>query len=88
MTVTLQQQLSAVAAAAAGMGGILKPSPAAISGLAPTQPTTGLTLPPTETDPTAASALTFLETSGTLLHPALRNVKAINIGKLREFFFF
>ncbi|XP_058982148.1 uncharacterized protein LOC101888571 isoform X2 [Musca domestica] len=79
MTVTLQQQLSAVAAAAAGMGGILKPSPAAISGLAPTQPTTGLTLPPTETDPTAASALTFLETSGTLLHPALRNVKAINI---------
>ncbi|XP_073846593.1 uncharacterized protein isoform X2 [Musca autumnalis] len=79
MTVTLQQQLSAVAAAAAGMGGILKPTPTAMTGLAPTQPTTGLTLPPTETDPTAASALTFLETSGTLLHPALRNVKAINI---------
>ncbi|XP_075167167.1 uncharacterized protein LOC142239271 [Haematobia irritans] len=79
MTVTLQHQLSAVAAAAAGMGGILKPSPAAVTGLAPTQPSTGLALPPSETDTTAASALTFLETSGTLLHPALRNVKAINI---------
>lgn len=83
MTVTLQHQLSAVAAAAAGMGGILKPSPAAVTSLAPTQPSTGLTLPPSEADPAAGSALTFLETSGTLLHPALRNVKAINIGKLK-----
>ncbi|XP_059226297.1 uncharacterized protein LOC106093636 isoform X1 [Stomoxys calcitrans] len=79
MTVTLQHQLSAVAAAAAGMGGILKPSPAAVTGLAPNQPPTGLALPTSEADTTAASALTFLETSGTLLHPALRNVKAINI---------
>ncbi|XP_037806060.1 protein held out wings [Lucilia sericata] len=75
MAVTLQHQFSA-----AGIGGLLKPTPtvAAVTGLTPAQPTTTLSLP-NEADASATSALTLLDSAGTLLHPALRNIKTINI---------
>lgn len=78
MAVTLQHQFSA-----AGIGGLLKTTPAvaAVAGLTPTQPTNTLTIP-NETDASTATALTLLDSAGTLLHPALRNIKTINIGTL------
>ncbi|XP_065368331.1 KH domain-containing, RNA-binding, signal transduction-associated protein 2 [Calliphora vicina] len=75
MAVTLQHQFSA-----AGIGGLLKPSTAvaAVTGLTPAQPNTTLTLP-NETEASTTSALTLLDSAGTILHPALRNIKTINI---------
>lgn len=77
MAVTLQHQFSA-----AGLGGILKQSPtvAAVTSLTPAQPASTLTIP-NGADTNTASALALLDSTGTLLHPALRNVKTINIGK-------
>lgn len=77
IAVALQHQLTA-----AGMAGILKPSTgvAAVSeGIPTAQTTTALTMP-SEAE-TTASALALLDPPGALLHPALRGVKAINIGK-------
>lgn len=77
MAVTLQQQFSTT-----GIGSLLKPSPtvAAVSGLTTAQPNSALTLP-NEADAGTASALTILDSAGSILHPALRNIKTINIGK-------
>ncbi|KAM7345187.1 uncharacterized protein ACRADG_011585 isoform 2-T2 [Cochliomyia hominivorax] len=77
MAVTLQHQFSA------GIGGLLKPTSnvAAVSGLTPAQPTPTLTLS-NDADGGTASTLTLLDSAGTLLHPALRNIKTINIGKM------
>ncbi|XP_037949704.1 uncharacterized protein LOC119680791 isoform X1 [Teleopsis dalmanni] len=74
MAVALQHQLTA-----AGIGSILKPATGvtAVTGLTPTQPNAGIAIP-TEAD-TTASTLALLDPPGTLLHPALRGVKAINI---------
>ena len=82
MAVTLQHQFSA---AASGIGNLLKPAPAvtAVSGLTTSQPSNSITMP-CETDAGTASALTLLESTGNLLHPALRNIKTINIGKLKN----
>uniref|UniRef100_A0A1B0G9A3 Uncharacterized protein n=1 Tax=Glossina morsitans morsitans TaxID=37546 RepID=A0A1B0G9A3_GLOMM len=81
MAAALQHQLSS---AAASLSGLIKPTPAsmaaAVTGLTTATPavaTAGLTIP-NEAD-TTASTLTFLEPPGTILHPALRNVKTINI---------
>lgn len=79
MAVALQHQLTA-----AGIGGLLKPSPGmgvagAMSGL-PTTQGGSAALQLTGDGEANTSTLTLLEPPGALLHPALRNVKAINIG--------
>ncbi|XP_017090859.2 uncharacterized protein [Drosophila bipectinata] len=79
MAVALQHQLTA-----AGIGGLLKPATgvgATMAGLPTTQASgTALQLPG-DGEGAATSTLTLLEPPGTaLLHPALRNVKTINIG--------
>lgn len=96
MAVALQHQLTAAGLVTAG--GLLKQTGggvAAVTGtLTPTQPPTANTLAmKTEAETNAAAAastLALLEpTTGALLHPALRNVKAINIGKyFKPFCFF
>lgn len=80
MAVALQHQLTA-----AGIGGLLKPATgvgATMAGLPTTQASgTALQLPG-DGEGAATSTLTLLEPPGTaLLHPALRNVKTINIGE-------
>ncbi|KAH8269519.1 hypothetical protein KR018_004750 [Drosophila ironensis] len=80
MAVALQHQLTA-----AGIGGLLKPATgvgATMAGLPTTQASaTALQLSGGDGDGAATSALTLLEPPGAaLLHPALRNVKTINIG--------
>ena len=76
MTLTLQHQFSA-----AGMGGLLKASPVTSLSAAAAQPATTLTMA-SEAEANTASAFTLLDSTGALLHPALRNVKSINIGRL------
>ncbi|XP_030376852.1 branchpoint-bridging protein [Scaptodrosophila lebanonensis] len=79
MAVALQHQLTA---AGIGIGGLLKPAAgtgATMAGLPSTQPNASGLQMPGDADPTT-SALTLLDPPGTLLHPALRSVKAINIG--------
>ncbi|XP_034478031.1 homeobox protein abdominal-A [Drosophila innubila] len=81
MAVALQHQLTA-----AGIGGLLKPAQGVgvgvgggMSGLPAAQ--SGASALQLSGDGDAnTSALTLLEPPGALLHPALRNVKAINIG--------
>ncbi|XP_034652160.1 homeobox protein abdominal-A [Drosophila subobscura] len=80
MAVALQHQLTA-----AGIGGLLKPAAgvgATMAGLPTTQASAAaLQLPSCADGEAAASTLTLLEPPGSaLLHPALRNVKTINIG--------
>ncbi|XP_051860345.1 RNA-binding protein asd-2 isoform X2 [Drosophila albomicans] len=82
MAVALQHQLTA-----AGIGGLLKPAQGVgvgvgggMSGLPTAQSSaSALQLGGSEGDANA-STLTLLDPPGALLHPALRNVKAINIG--------
>ncbi|XP_020818384.1 homeobox protein abdominal-A isoform X1 [Drosophila serrata] len=78
MAVALQHQLTA-----AGIGGLLKPATgvgATMAGL-PTNQASASALQLSGDGEAAASALTLLEPPGAaLLHPALRNVKTINIG--------
>ncbi|XP_060656996.1 RNA-binding protein asd-2 isoform X2 [Drosophila nasuta] len=82
MAVALQHQLTA-----AGIGGLLKPAQGVgvgvgggMSGLPTAQSSaSGLQLGGSDGDANA-STLTLLDPPGALLHPALRNVKAINIG--------
>lgn len=79
MAVALQHQLTA-----AGIGGLLKPATgvgATMAGL-PTNQASASALQLSGDGEAAASALTLLEPPGAaLLHPALRNVKTINIGE-------
>ncbi|EDW35983.1 GL17549 [Drosophila persimilis] len=80
MAVALQHQLTA-----AGIGGLLKPAAgvgATMAGLPTTQASAAaLQLPNCADGEAATSTLTLLEPPGSaLLHPALRNVKTINIG--------
>ncbi|XP_017835966.1 RNA-binding protein asd-2 isoform X2 [Drosophila busckii] len=84
MAVALQHQLTA-----AGIGGLLKQAApgvgVGVGGAMSTLPATqanATTFQQLTGDATDAntSALTLLEPPGALLHPALRNVKAINIG--------
>lgn len=79
MAVALQHQLTA-----AGIGGLLKPATgvgATMAGLPTTQAGAAALQLPGDGE-SSGSTLTLLEPPGTaLLHPALRNVKTINIGK-------
>lgn len=82
MAVALQHQLTA-----AGIGGLLKPAPGvgvagAMSGL-PSAQSSAAALQLAGDGDANTSTLTLLEPPGALLHPALRNVKAINIGALQ-----
>ncbi|XP_016953589.1 homeobox protein abdominal-A isoform X2 [Drosophila biarmipes] len=78
MAVALQHQLTA-----AGIGGLLKPATgvgATMAGL-PTSQAGAAALQLSGDGESSGSTLTLLEPPGTaLLHPALRNVKTINIG--------
>ncbi|KAH8372053.1 hypothetical protein KR093_009813, partial [Drosophila rubida] len=79
MAVALQHQLTA-----AGIGGLLKPAQGVgvgggMSGLPATQSSASALQLGSEGDANT-STLTLLDPPGALLHPALRNVKAINIG--------
>ncbi|KAH8348118.1 hypothetical protein KR084_004246, partial [Drosophila pseudotakahashii] len=78
MAVALQHQLTA-----AGIGGLLKPATgvgATMAGL-PTTQAGAAALQLSGDGESSGSTLTLLEPPGTaLLHPALRNVKTINIG--------
>ncbi|XP_033152486.1 RNA-binding protein asd-2 [Drosophila mauritiana] len=78
MAVALQHQLTA-----AGIGGLLKPATgvgATMAGLPTTQAGAAALQLPGDGE-SSGSTLTLLEPPGTaLLHPALRNVKTINIG--------
>lgn len=81
MAVALQHQLTA-----AGIGGLLKPAPGvgvagAMSGLNSAQSSAAALQLAGDGDANT-STLTLLDPPGALLHPALRNVKAINIGAL------
>lgn len=80
MAVALQHQLTAAGIA----GGLLKPASggvgAAMSGLQSAQSGASALQLAGEGD-AGTSTLTLLEPPGALLHPALRNVKAINIGE-------
>ncbi|XP_017027005.2 RNA-binding protein asd-2 isoform X1 [Drosophila kikkawai] len=79
MAVALQHQLTA-----AGIGGLLKPATgvgATMAGLPTNQASASALQLSGDGGEAAASALTLLEPPGAaLLHPALRNVKTINIG--------
>jgi len=85
MAVALQHQLTA-----AGIGGLLKPAQGVgvgvgvgggISGLTATQQSSASALQLANDGDANTSTLTLLDPPGALLHPALRNVKAINIGE-------
>lgn len=79
MAVALQHQLTAAGIA----GGLLKPASGvggAMSGLQSAQ-SGGSALQLAGEGDAGTSTLTLLEPPGALLHPALRNVKAINIGE-------
>lgn len=79
MAVALQHQLTAAGIA----GGLLKPASGvggAMSGLQSAQSGASALQLAGEGD-AGTSTLTLLEPPGALLHPALRNVKAINIGE-------
>ncbi|KAL7735680.1 hypothetical protein ACLKA6_002558 [Drosophila palustris] len=85
MAVALQHQLTA-----AGIGGLLKPAQGmgvgvgvggGMSGLPGAQSSaSSLQLAGDAGDANTSQTLTLLDPPGALLHPALRNVKAINIG--------
>lgn len=80
MAVALQHQLTAAGIA----GGLLKPASGvggAMSGLQSAQSSAASALQLTGEGDAGTSTLTLLEPPGALLHPALRNVKAINIGE-------
>lgn len=80
MAVALQHQLTAAGIA----GGLLKPASGvggAMSGLQSAQSSAASALQLAGEGDAGTSTLTLLEPPGALLHPALRNVKAINIGQ-------
>lgn len=76
MAVALHHQLNATAT----IGTVLKPSTgvASVSSLSNTSANPNITIP-TDTEVTAPT-LALLESPTALMHPALRGVKAINIG--------